>query len=99
MPSIEEVAQPMLRLAGLRINPRNNGPHGRGGCHRHHAADDLDGRRAHREVPAERADRRPELLARRQALRVHQHAENAIDLHIGDVATGQTRKVDGALNG
>lgn len=26
MPSIEEVAQPELRLAGLRINPRNNGP-------------------------------------------------------------------------
>ncbi len=26
-PSIEELAQPMLRLAGLRINPRTNGPH------------------------------------------------------------------------
>jgi dipeptidyl aminopeptidase/acylaminoacyl peptidase len=26
-PPIAEVAQPMLRLAGLRINPRNNGPH------------------------------------------------------------------------
>ena len=27
MPSIEEVSAPMLRLAGLRINPRTNGPH------------------------------------------------------------------------
>jgi len=26
LPSIEEVAQPELRLAGLRINPRTNGP-------------------------------------------------------------------------
>ena len=26
-PSIKEVARPMLRLAGLRINPRTNGPH------------------------------------------------------------------------
>ena len=26
-PPIAEVAQPMLRLAGVRINPRNNGPH------------------------------------------------------------------------
>lgn len=26
-PPIAEVSQPMLRLAGLRINPRNNGPH------------------------------------------------------------------------
>jgi dipeptidyl aminopeptidase/acylaminoacyl peptidase len=26
-PSIAEIAEPMLRLAGLRINPLNNGPH------------------------------------------------------------------------
>jgi dipeptidyl aminopeptidase/acylaminoacyl peptidase len=26
-PSITELAQPMLRLAGLRVNPRNNAPH------------------------------------------------------------------------
>src|SRR5258708_782735 len=26
-PSIAEVSEPMLRLAGLRINPRTNGPH------------------------------------------------------------------------
>src|SRR5262245_66671769 len=26
-PSIAEMARPMLRLAGLRINPANNGPH------------------------------------------------------------------------
>ncbi|MBA3885970.1 MAG: S9 family peptidase, partial [Acidobacteria bacterium] len=25
MPSIDELAQPMLRIAGLRINPANNG--------------------------------------------------------------------------
>src|SRR5918999_3118617 len=27
MPPIADLAQPMLRLAGLRINPRTNGPH------------------------------------------------------------------------
>ncbi len=27
MPTIAEIAEPMLRLAGLRINPRTNGPH------------------------------------------------------------------------
>src|ERR1041385_6678837 len=27
-PPIAEVSQPMLRLAGLRINPKTNGPHG-----------------------------------------------------------------------
>ncbi len=28
MPSISELAEPMLRLAGHRINPKTNGPHG-----------------------------------------------------------------------
>ena len=27
MPSIAELAQPMLRLAGVRVNPLTNGPH------------------------------------------------------------------------
>src|SRR5919109_1762345 len=27
MPTIAELSQPMHRLAGLRINPRTNGPH------------------------------------------------------------------------
>src|SRR5689334_17282650 len=27
-PPIADVSQPMLRLAGLRINPKTNGPHG-----------------------------------------------------------------------
>src|SRR5581483_10901910 len=26
-PPISDLAQPMLRLAGVRINPKNNGPH------------------------------------------------------------------------
>src|SRR5262245_61878047 len=27
MPTIAELSQPMLRLAGVRLNPRTNGPH------------------------------------------------------------------------
>ena len=27
MPSLSELAEPMLRLAGYRVNPRTNGPH------------------------------------------------------------------------
>ncbi|MGE0528844.1 MAG: prolyl oligopeptidase family serine peptidase [Bdellovibrionales bacterium] len=29
-PPIADLAQPMIRLAGMRINPRNNGPHNQG---------------------------------------------------------------------
>ncbi|MGE5244797.1 MAG: prolyl oligopeptidase family serine peptidase [Betaproteobacteria bacterium] len=32
-PPIAELAQPMLRLAGVRVNPRNNGPHRTTGIH------------------------------------------------------------------
>lgn len=35
MPSIAELSQPMHRLAGLRINPRTNGPHRTNNRYRH----------------------------------------------------------------
>src|SRR5919108_152627 len=28
LPPVRDLAQPMLRLAGARVNPRTNGPHG-----------------------------------------------------------------------
>ena len=34
MPSVAELAQPMLRLAGYRLNPRTNGPHRAAGLNR-----------------------------------------------------------------
>ena len=38
MPSIAEISRPMLRIAGERIDPQNNGPHLHASRHRHHAA-------------------------------------------------------------
>ena len=35
MPSIADLAQPMLRLAGVRINPRTNAPHRSSSRYRH----------------------------------------------------------------
>ena len=41
MPSIAELAQPMLGLAGTRVNPLTNGPHRAPLGYRHHACDRL----------------------------------------------------------
>src|SRR4029453_4832108 len=37
MPTIAELSQPFYRLAGVRINPKNNAPHS-GQAHRNHTA-------------------------------------------------------------
>jgi hypothetical protein len=75
MPSIEEVSQPMLRIAGIRLNPKNVGPHwapcGTGITLRTIATG------AERKIVAgKRAPWDRQLFARRQALRLHEHARD-----------------------
>ncbi|HVL68215.1 MAG TPA: prolyl oligopeptidase family serine peptidase [Vicinamibacterales bacterium] len=100
MPSIEEISQPMLRLGGIRINPRNNGPH------RATTGTGLTLR-----VIATGAERRIALPAGARIGNVRfspdgrrlsftNTRERGIDLYIADVATGQARLVQGAsVNG
>ncbi len=97
MPAIAEVSQPMLGLAGLRINPRTNGPHLSGG---------LTGLTLR--TVATRAERKIELPAgarlggfsfspdgRRFTLT--NTRDTGIDLYVGDVASGKASLVPGAL--
>ena len=98
MPSIAELAQPMLGLAGTRVNPVTNGPHraplGTGITLRSVA----NGTERKVAVPA---DARIGFLGfspdgRRFAFANTTSAR--VDLYVGDVATAQARKVDAALN-
>jgi dipeptidyl aminopeptidase/acylaminoacyl peptidase len=98
MPSIAELAQPMLGLAGTRVNPLTNGPHraplGTGITLRSIA----NGSERKVAVPA---DARIGFLAfspdgRRFAFTNTTGAR--IDLYLGEVATAQSRRVDAALN-
>jgi dipeptidyl aminopeptidase/acylaminoacyl peptidase len=121
MPPIAELSQPMLRLAGLRINARNNGPHrqpgGTGIVLRPLAGAERTtpvaltvqgtGRTALSPASAERKVTVPP-NARIAGIRFSPDgkrlsftntAESRIDLYIADVATGQTRIVDAAING
>src|SRR5215213_1155821 len=98
MPSIAELAQPMLSLAGTRVNPATNGPHraplGTGVTLRSVA----NGTERKVALPA---DARIGFLGfspdgRRFAFT--NTTSSRIDLYLGDVTSAQARKVDAALN-
>ncbi|MBA2301534.1 MAG: S9 family peptidase [Acidobacteria bacterium] len=100
MPPITEVSQPMLRLGGMRINPRNNG--------RHRAATGTaltlktiaTGAERKVVVPGEARIGTPKFSPDGRRIAFTNSRDSAIDLYIADVATAQARLVPGvAVNG
>src|ERR1700682_203825 len=92
-PSIAEVSQPMLRLAGLRINPRTNGLHLAPGSFSITLVRLADGTETSVSLPPN---------ARAGTLRWSEDGKQfafanstagGIELWIGDPATGKTRKI------
>ena len=71
MPKIADLAEPMLRLAGSRINPKTNGPHSPASILGITFKRIADGSRDEGRAAAQRPDRRPGLLARREVDVVH----------------------------
>jgi dipeptidyl aminopeptidase/acylaminoacyl peptidase len=98
MPTIEEVSQPMLRLAGVRINPKTNGPHrapsGTGITLRAIATG------SERKIAVPPNARLGAISFSPDGKRFYftNTRDTRIDLYIADVATGQTRMVDAPLN-
>ena len=93
MPSIAELARPMLRLAGLRIDPGNNGRHRARTAQRALAQD--GGRRRHPRGDAAgrtRAHVAGVLGRRRRASPSRTPATPAIDLWIGESASGRAQR-------
>jgi dipeptidyl aminopeptidase/acylaminoacyl peptidase len=99
MPSIAELAQPMLRLAGLRINPANNGPHGAGGVTGITLRSISSGAERTVTVPADARIGGVSFSPDGARFSFTNTTAQSVDLYIGETTTGQTRKVDGALNG
>jgi dipeptidyl aminopeptidase/acylaminoacyl peptidase len=100
MPPIGEVTQPMLRLAGMRINPRNNGPH--------RAATSIGLTVKTISTGAEKKVALPDgarigavtFSPNGKHIAFSNSRDTGIDLYIADVATAQARIVPGAqLNG
>ena len=98
MPTIEEVAQPMLRLAGLRINPRNNGPHRMPSGTSITLRNVLDGTERKVSVPPDARIGGVSFSPDGQRLFFTNTREDRVDLYIADTSTGQSRMVETPLN-
>lgn len=95
-PPISDLAQPMLRLAGLRINPKNNGPHNvvlyRSAVLRHLNGDT---REIHIALPAGAEIAAPLWSPDGKQFAFMNVGESAIELWIGDGASGRIHKING----
>ena len=98
MPSIAELAQPMLGLAGTRMNPVTNGPHraalGTGITLRSVA----NGTERKVAVPAEARVGFLGFSPDGRRFAFTNTTASRVDLYVGDVATAAARRVDAALN-
>jgi dipeptidyl aminopeptidase/acylaminoacyl peptidase len=99
MPTIAEVSQPMLRLAGQRINPRTNGLHRPGGIVAITFKRIADGAERKVAAPAGAAIQDVSFSPDGKRLAFTVARERGIELWIADTATGQARSLATALNG
>ena len=100
MPAIAEVSQPMLRLAGLRINPRTNGPHLSGGITGLTFRTVASGAERKVVVPAGAKLGGFSFSPDGKRFTFTNTRDTGIDLYVGDVVTGKASLVAGAaLNG
>jgi dipeptidyl aminopeptidase/acylaminoacyl peptidase len=98
-PPISDLSQPMLRIAGLRLNPKTNGPH----HPTRHVAYTLkwidSGKEIKIAVPPNAYLSMPEWSGDGKHFAFSNTVPNGIELWVGDAATGAVHKVAGvALN-
>src|SRR5688572_15629585 len=92
MPTIAEMSQPMLGLAGARINPRTFGPHVPGRAESAVIKDVATGREVRVQLP-------PNTLTQTswspdgKLIELNALTANGIELWIADATTGQTRRL------
>lgn len=99
LPSIAEVSAPESRLAGLRINPRNNGP-SRGRAYVGLSFRDLEGRETEiRGLPSEARIRNVRWAPDGRHVAFTHELIDRVELWVVDVETAQARRlIDGAVN-
>lgn len=99
LPPISEIAQPELRLAGYRINPRNNGPaNSRVAWLNALSFQDVSTRQV-REVrlPADTRFTSPSWSPSGSHLAFLRDAATGLELWVADAATGQARRLTGPV--
>src|SRR6266849_1658482 len=94
-PSIAELAQPMLRLAGFRVNPKTNGPHLTSGIDAITLQRIADGREIKLAVPAQANLSNLHFSPDGAHLSFLATKEGRIELWVADTATGATKLLSG----
>jgi hypothetical protein len=93
-PPIADLAQPMLRLAGVRINPKNNGPH-RGVVYKSLSLKPVEGgSEARIQLPANAKITLPKWSPDGAHFAFANATVNAVELWIGETTTGRIHKID-----
>jgi dipeptidyl aminopeptidase/acylaminoacyl peptidase len=99
-PSIADVAEPMLRLAGLRINPQTNGPHRPPRVVALTLQSIADGKQRPVAVPKDAHLGQPAWSPDGKRFAFTNTTPAGIELWVGDVGTATSRRLDGVtLNG
>jgi dipeptidyl aminopeptidase/acylaminoacyl peptidase len=93
-PSVAELAAPMLRLAGLRINPQTNGPHMPPRIVGITIQSLDDGAQKQVKLPVGGHFGMPELSPNGKWFALTNTTEHGIDLWIGDIAAATIRRID-----
>ncbi|MBI2615449.1 MAG: S9 family peptidase [Gemmatimonadetes bacterium] len=99
IPSIADFAQPLLRLAGRRINPQANGPYSVSGFRALTLRDVATGQERRVTVPEAGRVGFPRWSPDGRRIAFTHVTENAMDLWVADAATSQGRRVGSGLNG
>ena len=94
-PSIAEISAPMLRLAGLRINPRNNGPHAGAGYSGGTMKTIASGAPVRLQAPAGGKLGMPLWSPDGKLFAITHTMADRIDLYFGSAGSGVLRKVPG----
>lgn len=94
-PPISDLAEPLLRLAGVRINPRNNGPHGAGYFAGFSLEKLPDGPETPVALPAGSRVGTMRWNATGTMLAFRNVTETAVELWVCDTATAKAHRIDG----
>src|SRR5262249_41270738 len=94
-PSIAELAEPMLRLAGSRINPKTNAPHNSIRIVKLTLKNIADGKEIPLTLPPNANLGMPEWSNDGKQFAVTHTTGNGGELWIGDAATGKLRRIPG----
>jgi dipeptidyl aminopeptidase/acylaminoacyl peptidase len=94
-PTIAELARPMLRLAGARVNPRTNGPHRSANIYAITLRKIADGSEVKVMVPAQANLSSVRFSPDGAHLSFLNTKENGIEMWIADTATGRAKVVTG----